>query len=344
MAVNNDSTPIDISNIELGKKEVQVDQNMPSLPTQSGKKLILCCSGIFICYFYYGIIQERITRVPYGEEKEKFVYPMTLVFMQCVVNALFATAVIKLTYSSSDIDRTPTTLYIWCACSYVGAMLASNAALQYVSYPTQVLGKSVKPIPVMLLGVLIAKKRYPLAKYLFVLMIVCGVALFLYKDKKQKTDQHSDSIIGLGELLLLVSLTLDGMTGATQDKMRVEHSIRSHYMMQKINICSFLILGTAVFMTGEIWNSIAFCQRHPSVLPNMLSFSVASALGQNFIFITVTTFGPLTCSIVTTTRKFFTILSSVLFYGNALVSRQWVGVVFVFLGLGLDIIFGKTRK
>jgi hypothetical protein len=33
-------------------------------------------------------------------------------------------------------------------------------------------------------------------------------------------------------------------------------------------------------MTGEIWNSIAFCQRHPSVLPNMLSFSVASALGQ----------------------------------------------------------------
>lgn len=65
---------------------------------------------------------------------------------------------------------------------------------------------------------------------------------------------------------------------------------------------------------------------------------------QNFIFITVTTFGPLTTSIVTTTRKFFTILASVLFYGNALVLRQWLGVVLVFLGLGLDSIFGKTRK
>jgi hypothetical protein len=32
------------------------------------------------------------TRVPYGEEKEQFVYPMTLVFIQCIVNALFATA------------------------------------------------------------------------------------------------------------------------------------------------------------------------------------------------------------------------------------------------------------
>lgn len=47
---------------------------------------------------------------------------------------------------------------------------------------------------------------------------------------------------------------------------------------------------------------------------------------------------------MTTTRKFFTILASVVFYGNALVSRQWVGVVLVFLGLGLDSLFGKTRK
>ncbi|XP_046846944.1 solute carrier family 35 member B1-like [Xenia sp. Carnegie-2017] len=344
MAVNDNSVYLNISGVEENKNEGQVNESMSNLPTQSRKKLIICCSGIFICYFYYGIIQERITRFPYGEEKEKFVYPMTLVFIQCIVNSLFATAVIKFTYYGSERDTTPNTLYIWCAFSYVGAMLASNAALQFINYPTQVLGKSAKPIPVMILGVLIAKKKYPLVKYLFVLMIVCGVALFLYKDKKQKTDQHSDMMIGFGEILLLVSLTLDGMTGATQDKMRTEHHIKSHHMMQKINICSFLILGTGIVFTGEIWKSIAFCQRHPSVLPNMLSFSIASALGQNFIFITVATFGPLTCSIVTTTRKFFTILASVIYYGNALVSRQWIGVVLVFAGLSLDSMFGKTRK
>lgn len=46
----------------------------------------------------------------------------------------------------------------------------------------------------------------------------------------------------------------------------------------------------------------------------MVSFSLASALGQFFIFIMVTDFGPLPCSIVTTTRKFFTILASVIFF------------------------------
>lgn len=47
---------------------------------------------------------------------------------------------------------------------------------------------------------------------------------------------------------------------------------------------------------------------------------------------TVVYFGPLTCSIVTTTRKFFTILGSVILFGNVMSTMQWVGTVLVFLG------------
>ena len=65
---------------------------------------------------------------------------------------------------------------------------------------------------------------------------------------------------------------------------------------------------------------------------------------QNFIFLTVTHFGPLTCSIFTTTRKFFTILGSVIIFSHPLLGRQWVGVVLVFVGLGLDAYFGKAIK
>ncbi len=65
---------------------------------------------------------------------------------------------------------------------------------------------------------------------------------------------------------------------------------------------------------------------------------------QVFIFTTITNFGPLTCSIFTTTRKFFTILGSVIFFGNSLLTRQWIGVVLVFMGLGLDIYFGKAMS
>ena len=59
---------------------------------------------------------------------------------------------------------------------------------------------------------------------------------------------------------------------------------------------------------------------------------------------TVTNFGPLTCSIFTTTRKFFTILGSVLIFGHTMIGRQWVGTVLVFIGLGMDSAYGKELK
>jgi len=67
----------------------------------------------------------------------------------------------------------------------------------------KVLGKSVKPIPVMILGVLLARKKYPWLKYLFVLMITTGVALFMYKPSKVQTSSESSPLFGWGELLLV---------------------------------------------------------------------------------------------------------------------------------------------
>lgn len=53
----------------------------------------------------------------------------------------------------------------------------------------------------MLLGVTLLRKKYPPAKYLCVLLIVAGVALFLYKPKKGAgSDDH---VFGYGELLLV---------------------------------------------------------------------------------------------------------------------------------------------
>ena len=47
-------------------------------------------TGIFGCYFYYGVVQEKITRGTYGAENERYYYTMFLVFCQCIINALFA--------------------------------------------------------------------------------------------------------------------------------------------------------------------------------------------------------------------------------------------------------------
>ncbi|NXL97923.1 S35B1 protein, partial [Tyrannus savana] len=245
---------------------------------------------------------------------------------------------------AARVDRTRGWLYGACSLSYLGAMVSSNSALQFVSYPTQV-GPSrflTSLLSVMLLGVTLLRKKYPPAKYLCVLLIVAGVALFLYKPKKGAgSDDH---VFGYGELLLLLSLTLDGLTGVSQDHMRAHYQTGSNHMMLNVNLWSTLFLGAGILFTGELWEFLSFTERYPSVIYNILLFGLTSALGQSFIFMTVVYFGPLTCSIITTTRKFFTILASVILFANPISSMQWVGTILVFLGLGLDAKFGKGVK
>lgn len=60
--------------------------------------------------------------------------------------------------------------------------------------------------------------------------------------------------------------------------------------------------------------------------------------GQNFIFFTIHEFGALAASLITTTRKFFTIVFSVVAFGHRITGTQWTGVLLVFAALGYELV------
>lgn len=184
---------------------------------------------------------------------------------------------------------------------------------------------------------------YPIRKYIFILLIVVGVALFMYKDGSVSKKQ-SESYLSVGELLLLLSLTMDGLTSAVQERMRAEYKSKSGHMMLNMNLWSLIFSGTVIVISGELFDFIHFLQRYPFTIWHITTFSIAGAFGQYFIFLTVAEFGPLPCSIITTTRKFFTVLGSILIFGNNLSPRQWLSTFIVFSGLFLDVMYGKDKK
>lgn len=319
-------------------------------------KFAIYAGGIGLSYWYFGILQERITRSKHEPGSEKFTCTLTLVLIQCIVNALFAKFISKFIFNQG-VDHTKSSYYGICSLTYLTAMVSSNMALQYVNYPTQVVGKSCKPIPIMILGVLLGKKKYSFRRYVFVSLIVAGVALFMYK--KNILDLNQSSLSGVtsnfnplslfsalefGQILLLASLTMDGITGAIQERMKAEHQTKSGHMMYKMNLWSSLYLLVATIATGELIQFQSFILRHPALIYDIGLFASLSAIGQLFIFLTVSEFGPLPCSIVTTTRKFFTVLTSVFLFGNSLTQSQWIGTTLVFVGLALDAIYGKTSS
>ena len=66
--------------------------------------------------------------------------------------------------------------------------------------------------------------------------------------------------------------------------MKSEHQTKSGHMMRSLNKWSIFFLAIALTATGELWDFSRFVARHPSVLWQIGLFSVASALGQYFIF------------------------------------------------------------
>lgn len=148
--------------------------------TNKHTKLFVCAAGIFVCYFYFGMLQEKITRGQYGDGKnrEKFTCMFALVFVQCLVNYVFAKTIL-LTVMKQGEDTTSTLYYSLSALTYLLAMVCSNMALQFVSYPTQVIGKAGKPIPVMVLGVLLGKRVSNLIRLYFARQFSCIFFLHL---------------------------------------------------------------------------------------------------------------------------------------------------------------------
>ncbi|XP_049885357.1 solute carrier family 35 member B1 homolog [Pectinophora gossypiella] len=301
-------------------------------------KFLFYAGAIFSCYFVYGMLQEKITRGKYGDG-DKFTYALSLVLVQCVVNYAFA-QVLMLSWTHGE-DTTRRVYYFSSAMTYLLAMVCSNMALQWINYPTQVVGKAAKPIPVMILGVLIGRKSYPFKKYLFVLLIVTGVVLFMFKDSKK--GGNDSQYFGIGEVLLVLSLTMDGLTGAVQERIKSESSPTAYSMMLNTNWWSSVILTIGVVLSGEIYRFTTFVAQYPEILVYIVALALTGALGQLFIFFMVAEFGPLPCSVVTTTRKFFTVLASVVIFGNVLLARQWFGAVLVFTGLFLDIFYSKGK-
>jgi hypothetical protein len=62
--------------------------------------------------------------------------------------------------------------------------------------------------------------------------------------------------------------------------MKAEHSTKSLAMMLEMNKWSIIYLGLMLTATGELGLFSAFVQRHPDIVWQLMSVSVASALGQ----------------------------------------------------------------
>jgi len=300
--------------------------------------LAKCFFGVLLCYIVYAICHESITRQTY--DGERFTFTFWLMGVQMLGNCAFAAIQHRCCGGAQTKDLTPTKYYILSAIFFCGAVFGSNHALQYISYPSQVVGKACKPIPILIITGFVTRKRHNVSKYVSVFVLVIGVTVFLYSPDLQLDAASKESEQSAwGHVLLLTSLFCDGFCGGVQERMRTIFKPTVAQMMLWTNFWSLVLIAPLVLVTKQLEGACRFLLAHPEIIPRFGAFCTMSALGQYFIFLTIKHFGPLTVSIFTTCRKFFTILCSVFVFGNVLSQQQWAGALIVFTGLTMDAYF-----
>ncbi|KAG2152993.1 UDP-galactose transporter [Suillus bovinus] len=229
------------------------------------------------------------------------------------------------------------------------------AALSYITYPTMVLGKSCKLVPVMLMNFVMYRRRFAPHKYIVVAMVTAGISVFMGFGNEKPSKASSNGEQGsysqlIGILYLVINLILDGAVNSTQDEMFARYKVTGQQMMFWINLfCTLLTttLGTLPLphipvlhpssgLQSEFANAIGFIRTHPSVIIPLVQFSLTGALGQLFIFETLQHFGSLTLVMITLTRKMFTMVLSVIVYDHKLTLGQWAGAGIVFGGISVE--------
>eukprot|EP00536_Pseudo-nitzschia_multiseries_P000612 jgi/Psemu1/321703/estExt_fgenesh1_pg.C_70053 len=318
--------------------------------------LIFVASGICFCYWFYGFLQEKlITKSRLGATFILVIQTFANVLVAAIWQRIETPPVqSKQSDPKTKMGLNHPLLFVTSSC-YVIAMVGSNESLRYVPYPVAVLAKSCKLIPTMVMGSLIERRQYSVQQWMSAICISAGIALFNFSRMPQNQAESSsttndDGGYWTGMLLLSLSLCMDGFLGAFQGILKrpgtgpIEKRQRPPTAVETmlfVNAYALFLLIPLSMVTGQWGDGIRLLKYNEQLRMNITILTGVVSIGQIFIFLCITWYSSLVTTTITTTRKFFTILFSVLHFGHSFTVGQWTSVLMVFGGLYLSIVSGN---
>uniref|UniRef100_A0A182IP24 Adenosine 3'-phospho 5'-phosphosulfate transporter 1 n=1 Tax=Anopheles atroparvus TaxID=41427 RepID=A0A182IP24_ANOAO len=298
--------------------------------------LCYCLFGLMGSYLTWGVLQEKIMTQEYeGPEKRKahFKDSQFLVFSNRVLG--FMITAVYLVAKRQFRHRAPLYKYSYASFSNIMSAWFQYEALKFVNFPTQVLAKSCKIIPVMMMGKIISRNKYEFYEYLTAIMISVGMIFFLTGSADESKASAMTTLTGV--LLLTFYMIFDSFTSNWQGELFKSYSMSSIQMMCGVNLFSTLFTGASLAMQGGFYSSLVFAVDHPKFVIDCVILSISSAIGQLFIFYTIATFGAVVFTIIMTLRQAIAILLSCLIYQHRISFLGVLGVLIVFLAIFLRV-------
>ena len=148
----------------------------------------VCFCGLMVSYLTWGVLQEKIMTTTY--EGEKFRNSQFLVFVNRVL--AFCFSLIYISFTNQPKLKSPLGEFSYCSLSNILSSWFQYEALKYVTFPTQVLAKACKVIPVMVMGKFVNGKTYKAIEYIAAVVISVGMGVFgLSRVEEKEVGKHT---------------------------------------------------------------------------------------------------------------------------------------------------------
>ncbi|XP_028078021.1 UDP-galactose/UDP-glucose transporter 4-like isoform X2 [Camellia sinensis] len=253
-------------------------------------QFLICSSGFFFGYLVNGVCEE------YVYNRLQFSYGWYFTFVQGWVYLLL----IYLQGFNTKQMVNPWKTYVKLSVVLMGSNGLTKGSLAFLNYPAQLMFKSTKVLPVMIMGAFIPglRRKYPPHEYISAVLLVVGLILFTLADA-----QTSPNFSVIGVLMVSGALVMDAFLGNLQEAIFT--------MNPETTQTEMLFCSTVVGM--------------PFLIPPML---VTGELFKAWS----------SCSQVTTARKAVTLLLSYLIFTKPLTEQHGTGLLLISMGILLKLL------
>lgn len=296
--------------------------------------LVIGVCGVFLSFVTQGTAQE------YLWQKTSFRQAIFLTLVQFMGYFLLSSRFFWRWLAGKERSHAPLWYYAITSTALVASMMFSNLSVTRLSYPTAVLFKSSKLIPVMIGGRLFLGKHYSFLEVLSVLLMVLGLFGISMSDKISK---NTFDLVGV--FISLLSLAFDAVSSNLQEKALWEYKATQSEVISMQYFIGILILLTATICTGEFQDGFAIASTNWDVTAALLAFAFLGGIGVQFVYLLINAFGSLVAVMVTSTRKATTVtLSFILFPNKRFTIYHFLSICAVASGISLNYYAKNLKK
>ncbi|KAH7514023.1 UDP-galactose/UDP-glucose transporter 2 [Ziziphus jujuba] len=290
------------------------------------QQFIICSSGFFFGYLVNGVCEE------YVYNRLQFSYGWYFTFVQGFV---YITLIYIQGFTTKQMMN-PWKIYVKLSAVLMGSQGLTKGSLAFLNYPAQIMFKSTKVLPVMVMGAFIPglRRKYPLHEYISAVLLVLGLILFTLADA-----HTSPNFSMLGVIMISGALIMDAFLGNLQEAI---FTMNPETTQMEMLFCSTVVglpfLVPPMIVTGELFKAWISCYEHPYVYGVLIFEAMATYVGQVSVLSLIAIFGAATTAMITTARKAVTLLLSYLIFTKPLTEQHGIGLLLIAMGIVLKMV------